>query len=58
MKMGDPQYEKEYLSRKKKLRKYYKELPKTKKNQETFHRLMGPGGEENHSEDEISLEED
>lgn len=39
--MGDPEYEKEYLKRKKKLRMLHDRLKDTKENQEIYHRIMG-----------------
>lgn len=39
--MGDPEYEKEYLKRKKKLRMLHGRLKETKENQEIYHRIMG-----------------
>jgi hypothetical protein len=41
--MGDPDVEKDYLARKKKLRELHAKLsnPQAKKNQEIYHRIMG-----------------
>ncbi len=39
--MGDADYEKEYLKRKKALKKFHSNLPKQKKNQEIYHKIMG-----------------
>ena len=40
-KMGDIDYEKEYLDRKKKLRKLHQSLKDTKHIQEIYHKIMG-----------------
>ncbi len=39
--MGDSEYEKEYLERKKKLRGLHKKLKDTKEVQEIYHKIMG-----------------
>jgi len=39
--MGDPEYEKEYLARKKKLRVLHDKLKDTKHIQEIYHKIMG-----------------
>ena len=39
--MGDPEYEKEYISRKKKLRELHGKLKDTKHIQEIYHKIMG-----------------
>lgn len=39
--MGDSEYEKEYLERKKKLRSLHKRLKDTKDVQEIYHKIMG-----------------
>ena len=39
--MGDTDYEKEYLKRKKALKQFHSNLPKQKKNQEIYHKIMG-----------------
>jgi hypothetical protein len=41
IKMGDPDYEKDYLERKKKLRSLHKRLVETKETQEIYHKIMG-----------------
>lgn len=39
--MGDPEYEKEYLERKKRLREIHRKLKDSKEIQEIYHKLMG-----------------
>ncbi|NQZ84454.1 MAG: hypothetical protein HRU03_01930 [Nanoarchaeales archaeon] len=41
--MGDPDVEKEYMARKKRLKELHAKLsnPQAKKNQEIYHRIMG-----------------
>lgn len=39
--MGDADYEKEYMARKKKLRNLHKNLLNSKKTQEIYHKIMG-----------------
>ncbi len=39
--MGDSEYEKEYLERKKRLRTLHKKLKDTKDVQEIYHKIMG-----------------
>lgn len=48
--MGDPEYEKDYISRKKKLRELHGKLKDTKHIQEIYHKIMGS------SEAEASVE--
>ncbi len=55
--MGDPDYEKAYLARKKKLRELHKKLADTKANQEIYHRIMGSVTEDNDSASEEEEEE-
>lgn len=46
--MGDPEYEKEYIKRKKKLRDMHVKLKNSKEIQEIYHKIMGStedGGE-------------
>lgn len=44
--MGDPDYEKEYLSRKERLRALHSRLKETKKTQEIYHKIMGSNEDE------------
>ncbi len=44
--MGDPDYEKEYLARKKKLRAVHQNLKDRKKIQEIYHKIMGSNHEQ------------
>ena len=44
--MGDPEYEKEYLERKKRLRKLHSRLKDTKEVQEIYHKIMGSNRDE------------
>ncbi len=39
--MGDPEYEKEYLEKKKRLREMHKRLKNSREIQEIYHKLMG-----------------
>ncbi len=48
--MGDPEYEKEYMERKKKLRKLHKRLVETKETQEIYHKIMGSDRETDEEE--------
>lgn len=50
--MGDPDYEKEYIARKKKLRSLHKNLLNSRHTQEIYHKIMG-STEEEASDDEI-----
>lgn len=52
--MADTDYEKEYLSRKKKLREFHKKLPQSRKNQEIYHKIMGSS---ENTDDNIHTEE-
>jgi hypothetical protein len=47
--MGDSDYEKSYLERKKKLRQLHKKLKDTKEVQEIYHKIMGSGVENSDS---------
>lgn len=49
--MGDSDYEKSYLERKKKLRQLHKKLKDTKEIQEIYHKIMGSGVENPDSAD-------
>ena len=53
--MGDADYEKAYLERKKRLRDLHKKLRDTKDVQEIYHKIMGSGVEE--SDDATELED-
>lgn len=52
--MVDVEYEKEYLSRKRKLREFHSKLPQSRKNQEIYHKIMGSAdaGEEQSDDSE------
>jgi len=52
--MGDPEYEKEYLKRKKKLKSMYNSLKNSKEIQEIYHKIMGSA--ENNSESSELIE--
>ena len=52
--MGDAEYEKEYLARKKKLRKLHSRLKDTKEIQEIYHKIMGSVQDEGKDEQQES----
>lgn len=58
--MGDPEYEKEYISRKQKLRELHGKLKDTKHIQEIYHKIMGSneGNPEEAEGEEASVDED
>ncbi len=54
--MGDIEYEKEYMERKKRLRKLHKRLKDTKHTQEIYHKIMGSDGK--HTLNDVVTEKD
>lgn len=56
--MGDADYEKEYLQRKKKLRDLHTRLKDTKHVQEIYHKIMGSNESSDATESNDSSDED
>ena len=52
--MGDSDYEKTYIARKKNLRKLHQKLKDTKEVQEIYHKIMGSGVENTDPSDDES----